>query len=279
MSIVEKILDQYKENKLAHAYLIETNDKSLCYLSILNVIKQICCPSNYSENCNICNICRTIENGSALNIFCIDSNDKIIKKEQILELKRRMSYKVADYPLSVYIIIGAEKMNASSSNTLLKFLEEPTDDCYGFLIVDSKENVLPTVKSRCQCEKVIFDENNVKKLIDDKENGLYDCVTEYLNSIEKGVSEALFYNKNIIFEKYNEKESIQNILNIVLYIFCDILNNKNKCANIDFLKNKNRDMIINAVNIVTEKLECINSNANLELLLDRFVIEMGEVYE
>jgi len=49
----------------------------------------------------------------------------------------------------VFIINDADRMLASSSNALLKTLEEPTLDSYLILLTSKAEDVLPTILSRC----------------------------------------------------------------------------------------------------------------------------------
>ena len=53
----------------------------------------------------------------------------------------------------IAIINAADDLNVSSSNAILKTLEEPNDDCYLILICNSVSKLLPTIKSRCQFYK------------------------------------------------------------------------------------------------------------------------------
>ena len=41
---VQNILKRSHENKLAHAFLLETNDINRCYKDILSLLKQLNCP-------------------------------------------------------------------------------------------------------------------------------------------------------------------------------------------------------------------------------------------
>ncbi len=50
----------------------------------------------------------------------------------------------------VYIIREAERLNRSSQNAMLKALEEPPDYCKIVLLCTSLEQMLPTIRSRCQ---------------------------------------------------------------------------------------------------------------------------------
>lgn len=50
----------------------------------------------------------------------------------------------------VYILNHYDNATIAASNSMLKFLEEPSDNIHGILIADEKANVLPTIQSRCQ---------------------------------------------------------------------------------------------------------------------------------
>ncbi|MEN6337724.1 MAG: DNA polymerase III subunit [Phycisphaerales bacterium] len=50
----------------------------------------------------------------------------------------------------VYIVSEAEKLNVNSQNALLKVLEEPPAYCTIILLCTRLEQLLPTIKSRCQ---------------------------------------------------------------------------------------------------------------------------------
>ena len=50
----------------------------------------------------------------------------------------------------VFVIEGADKMNDQAANRMLKTLEEPPSFVHLLLLTDRREDVLPTIASRCQ---------------------------------------------------------------------------------------------------------------------------------
>ena len=46
---LEKLVKYYHENKISHAYLIETNNIDKCFLDLKCVVKQIFCSGTYKE--------------------------------------------------------------------------------------------------------------------------------------------------------------------------------------------------------------------------------------
>lgn len=72
----------------------------------------------------------------------------------IRELIEEVGLPPFEAPCKIFIIHEAEKMLPTSSNALLKTLEEPPVDTYIFLISSDPEKLLPTIVSRCR--KVAF---------------------------------------------------------------------------------------------------------------------------
>ena len=57
VNIFDKLNKEIDNNKLSHAYLIETNNCDACLNDLKAIIKRICCQNEYSNNCDKCNIC------------------------------------------------------------------------------------------------------------------------------------------------------------------------------------------------------------------------------
>lgn len=73
-----------------------------------------------------------------------------IKVNSIRELKRESSLTAFTRGKKVMIIVDAENMNDEASNSLLKTLEEPTEDTLLILTTSARDHLLPTIISRCQ---------------------------------------------------------------------------------------------------------------------------------
>ncbi len=84
-----------------------------------------------------------------------------IKVNSIRELRREASLSGFLGGKKVFIISGADAMNAEASNSLLKTLEEPPGDTVLLLTTARKEQLLETILSRCQqirCEPLTEEE-------------------------------------------------------------------------------------------------------------------------
>ncbi len=74
----------------------------------------------------------------------------VIKVSSIREVRRESSMTTSDRRTRVTIISQAERMNDEASNTLLKTLEEPSGETLLILTTARREQILPTIQSRCQ---------------------------------------------------------------------------------------------------------------------------------
>ena len=78
----------------------------------------------------------------------------IIRVDEGREIIRKLSMKSFESEYKVMIIWFPEKMNAETSNKLLKLVEEPPEKTLFFLIAQSSEYIISTILSRTQLVKV-----------------------------------------------------------------------------------------------------------------------------
>ena len=137
------------ENKLSHAFLVESNN----YEDVMNSVFKL-----FLQKKMIFNI-DDIENNISVRI--LKPIDNLIDKDQILNLQEFLATMSFDGYYKLFFILNAGLMNEQSVNKLLKVLEEPNDKVVGFLICDNANELLPTLISRCQVLKNDIDVCNV----------------------------------------------------------------------------------------------------------------------
>jgi DNA polymerase-3 subunit delta' len=76
-----------------------------------------------------------------------------IKINSVRDMKREASLSVIEDGKKIFIIFNAEMMNAEAGNSLLKTLEEPLPGTILLLTSSAKDQLLPTIISRCQLIK------------------------------------------------------------------------------------------------------------------------------
>jgi DNA polymerase-3 subunit delta' len=84
------------------------------------------------------------------DLHSLKADGQFIKIEQIRSLQKELGYRPYEAVRKACIIDGAERLNLSSGNALLKTLEEPPGNAIIILLTSAAENVLPTIRSRCQ---------------------------------------------------------------------------------------------------------------------------------
>jgi DNA polymerase-3 subunit delta' len=75
---------------------------------------------------------------------------RIIRVDPMRELEREANYRPQEGHARVFIIEDADRLNESSSNALLKTLEEPPETTHLILLTSRPAALLPTIRSRCQ---------------------------------------------------------------------------------------------------------------------------------
>jgi len=277
---------EYASNleKYYHAYLFEVDDINASFPLILAFAKTIICPNHYKDNskCNDCNICHLIDTNSYPALKIIEPNGSSIKKEQMLELQKSLSLKSTDDTNQVYIIKEAEKMNSSASNSILKFIEEPEPSVYGILITTNRKALLSTILSRLLLISLKSKEK-IDYSLDDINN-----LSAFLNNLITKQN-TMAYLKQDFFKYYETRDDIINAFNIMEVILDNLIQKKYQQNNYlnsnicDIIETNLGDVSIsNIINclekIVIYKNKLINVlNLNLNLFMDRFVIDVSEV--
>jgi DNA polymerase-3 subunit delta' len=87
----------------------------------------------------------SIEVGNAQGMIFASEASEIIKK---------LSLKTFESDFKIMIIWLPEKMHQSTSNKLLKMIEEPPDKTLFLLVSEEPDKVIPTILSRCQLVKI-----------------------------------------------------------------------------------------------------------------------------
>ena len=278
-NIFQELIQAYRENKLAHAFLIETNDKEKSYHSLLQFLKILNCPDEYKEGCSNCNLCHLIDTNSLPSLLTVYPDGINIKKEQILEVKRAFQTKPVFSKYNMYIIMDAENLNSSSANTMLKFLEEPEDSIIGFFITNNKENVIDTIKSRCQILLDYYDVDISKQI----PSSFKEMAISYVKELETSGIDAVFYNRDVLLPEIKDKKDLfylfESLLDIYRNLFFTVQNLEELTdgyKEFKFLLKKDVKYFERKVDLIMEILDEINYNLNISLVLDRFVLEGGD---
>ena len=100
--------------------------------------------------CGGCPACKQALAGIHPDIHVLEPERGMIRIDPVRALMNALSMRPYSAKLHIAIIDGADHMNESAQNALLKTLESPTGSVMFLLIAESASGLLPTVISRCQ---------------------------------------------------------------------------------------------------------------------------------
>ena len=167
------------------------------------------------------------------NLFLISLKDKKknIDIEQIKNMKNFLNITSFSNKPKIVLIDGSEYLNLSSSNSLLKSLEENLNNVFFILVHDIKKNLLTTIKSRCiQFKFFLNNEDREKRINEILDNQFNDLSSDFKN---KYISPLFF--KSLL--EYCNKNNLQiNDINLD-NLLSDILKKKDYKKNEFVLKN------------------------------------------
>lgn len=145
----EEVLTSFAEAKrsghLSHAYIIEgTEGSGKLTLARAIAMTVVCTP------CYSCPTCKKIMSGTHQDICEIVHRDKSkqISIQEIRDLLKEVYIKPAECDKKIFIIENAQQMSADAQNSLLQVFEEPPKNVMFFLLTESRNLLLPTLKSR-----------------------------------------------------------------------------------------------------------------------------------
>ena len=84
------------------------------------------------------------------NLLGVDNKQGQIGVDEAHEIVKSLALKSYEGGFKVMIIWMAEKMNTPCANKLLKLIEEPPEKTVFILIAEDEEQIINTIKSRCQ---------------------------------------------------------------------------------------------------------------------------------
>ena len=285
----EKVYDFIKKNhendSFSHAYIVESKNYNNLDLFLQFFVSNLLDKNDIDINNNP-------------DIYIIKPDNGVIKKNQIDELQKKFFTKSFVSKKKVYIIYGADKMNEVSSNSLLKFIEEPAENIFAILVTENRFALLTTILSRCQIIKLKF--KSLDKNIDDVYNIIYyasnssrpldESIYKYVKKIMKKV--LLFidcYEKNgiLALTKTNlffgkmVKNDIELFLEILVLFYYDIIrlyssfdtNTFNKSELMEYVKNNNTlESISNKIKSTILIKNKLRYNINGSLLIERLIL-------
>jgi DNA polymerase-3 subunit delta' len=194
----------YAAGKVPHAYIFTGPEGVGKFTTAREFAKLLLCKkpntkNGFADSCGACESCRSFEAGShpdfnyvykELLEFTRDGKDKTTPVEFPIDVVREFMVEKAPVKPTlsdrrVFVVSEGEKLNTESQNCLLKTLEEPPEYCCIILLCTRLEELLPTIKSRCQI--VRFGPIDEKKILGKlEETKIEKTQAEYFARLSEG---------------------------------------------------------------------------------------------
>lgn len=242
------------KESLRHAYLLE-GVAGAGKVDVAKYVAKLLFCSNLSkvnEPCDTCAQCQKINTNQHIDVIHLEKTGATIKVDQIRELKQTVSKSGVEGRQKVIIINEAETMTTSASNSLLKMLEEPDGEVVIFLLTSSKQNLLPTIISRCQVlslkaqpilERIrlltaegmtpvqaslvahLTEDNQQAKTLIDETNlmTLAESIWQWFKYINQHDDQAFIYVTSNLMPLVKEQKDTAIVLSVILLLYRDIL--------------------------------------------------------
>lgn len=288
-----------KNNRLSHLYLISGMKGSGKKELALNV-SAILLESTIEE----------LEKGH-INLFIVEPKGQNIRVEQIENLQLEFSKTSLVGGYRVFILDQVDKLNQSSANRLLKFLEEPSNKkTVGFLLTENIGQVITTILSRSQIIHLPSQsEKELSSLL--KEQGIDDLTSELLPYLNKDIDELLkiaeeeiktliehfdnftkalletenlwlYVDQNLQDIIYN-RQQIKYFLQFLIIFYLDLYKTKNNQEvsllslkdRYNGLKNISNEILQVKLEKTQELLHKINYNINVNMAFSQLIMEIS----
>ncbi len=260
------------KKKVGHAFLFNVDDSydtSLAISFIKEILKNDVVDAD-TRDLQYEKFSYQLDNNTFPDLMIIKSFDKVIKKEQILNIKSEMKEKSINSGKQFYIIEYAENLNSSSANALLKFLEEPDDEIIAILVTKNINKVISTIVSRCQ----IVNLNHYNRKKDEQ---YFELALKYLLVHEDKKEKAVSY----LSELYEiSSDDLKGMINSWIYIYKNVLklllNKDSEEANNESIlalsKKNNIESVIDKLDKLEKMSNLILYNVNVRIILDELFI-------
>ena len=159
----KRLIDQLNETidagALFHAYIIQSKDAQVRMTLANHFIKALLCHVHIGVEYPDKRICGKVDGEKHEDLQVIrPEKRKSVSIEQIRNMQKRLMIKPFG-ERNIVLIEAGDQINDIAQNGLLKTLEEPPGDTIIMILCENAENLIPTVRSRCNILYINEDES------------------------------------------------------------------------------------------------------------------------
>lgn len=314
---IETLKGAIRNKTVSHSYIFDGEEglgkKKIAFI----FAKTLLCKEQGEEPCNHCSSCMKFDGGNHPDLLVIEPEKGTIKKGEVEALIKGVATAPFESLRKVFILDDSHRMSLEAKNALLKTLEEPPEYINIILITSNRNNLLPTIISRCQ--NIKFHPVETKK-ISDLLVSLYGKgreEAEFISDFSKGsvgksiklaTSDDFFQKRDEVISLidslirgdstkaissigfFNDnKDDIDQVLDIFLFWFRDLIiykeiGDSTLIINKDKVEYLSRQSFIDfsKINDIIEKVQQtkdnINRNVNFQLSIETMLLNIQEEF-
>lgn len=156
--LLDGLIARFRAGSLPHALLFTGHTGYGKWQLAEALLHGLLCqsPAENGTACGTCQSCGLLAAGSHPDVMWLEPEEegKAIPVDRVRAIGEFLALKGQYGGRQIVLINPAEAMNRHAANSLLKTLEEPTEDALLILLSSQPSLLLPTIRSRCQ--QVIF---------------------------------------------------------------------------------------------------------------------------
>ena len=266
-----------ESKKVQHAYLIETKNVLNKEELVLAFVEELFKLKLNEDILPKEKLHTLLENGSFPDLKILKTSASMIKKEELFNVKEALLETSVYDGYQIYIIYDADKLNTSSANTILKFLEEPEEGIIAVLTTDNRYQMLDTILSRCQIltfeqyktqnEELSIDTKNFLELLSRRKQ--QDLMLNY-----QQIQEQIFIDRQKSITILNELNQFLSNLLKDNYQISSGQNQEEINAYQDYFS---QEELIQILEIIEKKYQELQFNVHFKSWLDTFLLQLMEV--
>ncbi len=150
----ERLTAAHQQNRFPHALLLTGQPGMGKVVFAEELARFLLCehPTDGKSPCRQCTSCTLFAAGSNPDYFRLTpaEDSRVIKIDQVRQLSESLSLTSHGNGYKVAILIPADALNINAANSLLKTLEEPSDNTVLVLVSAHPSRLPATIRSRCQ---------------------------------------------------------------------------------------------------------------------------------